>query len=136
MEKGCCHRGKYLVLNPLVVSLFATEEKYDFLRKYKVEETYISEVIYTMVYIGILRCIMTTTTIKIQNDTKSQIDQFREYKNESYDEVIKKLIFIVKNLKNEPELSKETVIAIETARERIKKGHFVSEEEAKYRLGL
>jgi len=89
-----------------------------------------------MVYIGILRCIMTTTTIKIQNDTKSQIDQFREYKNESYDEVIKKLIFIVKNLKEEPELSKETIKAIEAARERIKKGHFVSEEEAKYRLGL
>ena len=49
---------------------------------------------------------MTTTTIKIETDTKSQIDQFREYKNESYDEVIKKLIFIVKNLKKETELSK------------------------------
>jgi len=89
-----------------------------------------------MVYIGILRCTMTATTIKIQNDTKSQIDQFREYKNESYDEVIKKLIFIVKNLKKEPELSKETIKAIESARERIKKGRFVSEEVAKQRLGL
>jgi mRNA interferase RelE/StbE len=79
---------------------------------------------------------MSLTTIKIQRDTKSQIDQFREYKNESYDEVIKKLIYIVKNLKKEPELSKETIKAIEAARERIKKGHFVSEEEAKYRLGL
>ncbi|HWR27197.1 MAG TPA: hypothetical protein VN377_02045 [Candidatus Thermoplasmatota archaeon] len=79
---------------------------------------------------------MTSTTIKIQNDTKSQIDQYREYKNESYDEVIKKLIFIVKNLNQEPELSKETIIAIESARERIKKGHFVSEEVAKHRLGL
>jgi hypothetical protein len=89
-----------------------------------------------MVYIGILRYSMSTTTIKIQRDTKLQIDQFREYKNESYDEVIKKLIFIVKNLKKEPELSKETIKGIEAARERIKKGHFVSEEEAKYRLGL
>ncbi|MCX6667867.1 MAG: hypothetical protein NTV74_06515 [Euryarchaeota archaeon] len=79
---------------------------------------------------------MSATTIKIQTDTKSQIDQFREYKNESYDEVIKKLIFIVKNLKKEPELSKETVRAIEQARERIKKGKFVSQEVAKQRLGL
>ena len=79
---------------------------------------------------------MKTTTIKIQTDTKSQIDQFREYKNESYDEVIKKLIFIVKNLKKEPELSKEIIKAIEAARQRIKKGHFVSEEVAKQRLGL
>lgn len=89
-----------------------------------------------MVYVGILRCNMSTTTIKIQNDTKSQIDQFREYKNESYDEVIKKLIFIVNNLNKEPELSKETLKAIEVARERIKKGCFVSEEVAKQRLGF
>ena len=79
---------------------------------------------------------MSATTIKIQTDTKSQIDQFREYKNESYDEVIKKLIFIVKNLKKEPELSKETIEAIEAARKRIKKGHFVTPDEAKKRLGL
>lgn len=79
---------------------------------------------------------MSATTIKIQTDTKSQIDQFREYKNESYDEVIKKLIFIVKNLKKEPDLSKETIEAIEAARKRIKKGHFITEEEARKRLGL
>jgi len=79
---------------------------------------------------------MSATTIKIQTDTKSQIDQFREYKNESYDEVIKKLIFIVKNLKKEPDLSKETIEAIEAARKRIKNGHFITEEEARKRLGL
>lgn len=79
---------------------------------------------------------MSTTTIKIYKETKAEIDQFREYKNESYDEVIKKLIYIVKKLKKEPELSKETINAIEAARERIKKGHFVTEEEARKRLGL
>lgn len=89
-----------------------------------------------MVYIGIPWYIMSTTTIKIQTDTKFQIDQFREYKNESYDEVLKKLIYIVKTLKKEPEISKETIKAIEAARERIKKGHFITEEEARKRLGL
>ena len=79
---------------------------------------------------------MSATTIKIHKETKAEIDQFREYKNESYDEVLKKLIYIVKKIKKEPELSKETLIAIEAARERIKKGHFVTEEEAKKRLGL
>ena len=79
---------------------------------------------------------MSATTIKIQKNTKSQIDQFREYKNESYDDVIKKLIYIVKNLKKEPELSKETIKAIEAARERYKKGHFITLDEAKKRLGL
>jgi len=79
---------------------------------------------------------MSATTIKIHKETKAEIDQFREYKNESYDEVLKKLIYIVRKIKKEPELSKETLKAIEAARERIKKGHFVTEEEAKKRLGL
>ena len=79
---------------------------------------------------------MSATTIKIHEDTKTEIDQFREYKNESYDEVLKKLVFIAKKTKCEPELSQETVEAIEKARERIKNGNFITEEEAKKRLGF
>ena len=79
---------------------------------------------------------MNNTTIKIYEDTKSQLDQFREYKNESYDEVIKKVVFIARTCKTEPKLSKETVEAIERARERIKKGKFLTEAEAKKRLGI
>ena len=79
---------------------------------------------------------MAVTTIKIHEDTKTQLDKFREYKNESYDEVIRKMIFILKKAKTQPELSKEAVIAIEKARKRIKEGNFVSEEEAKRRLGF
>ncbi len=76
------------------------------------------------------------TTIKLHEDTKSQLDRFREYKNESYDEVIKKMLYVVKKAKTHPELSKETVIAIEEARKRMKKGNFLSEEEARKRLGF
>lgn len=79
---------------------------------------------------------MSSTTIKIHNETKAEIDKFREYKNESYDEVLKKLIYIVKKIKKDPDLSKETLDGIEAARARIKKGHFVTEQEAKNRLGL
>ncbi len=79
---------------------------------------------------------MTATTIKIHEDTKLGLDQFREYGNESYDEVIKKMIYIAKNCKKKPELSQETILAIEKARERIQKGNFLTEEQAKKRLGL
>ena len=79
---------------------------------------------------------MKATTIKIYEKTKSQLDTFREYKNESYDEIIKKVIYIAKNVKAEPELSIETLEAIKKARERIKRGHFLTEEEARKRLGL
>ena len=76
------------------------------------------------------------TTIKIHDETKAQLDKFREYKNESYDELIKKVVYIVSNCKENPKLSKEAVEAIEKARERIKAGHFLTEEEARKRLGL
>ncbi len=79
---------------------------------------------------------MTATTIKIHNETKSKLDTFREYKNESYDEVIHKLLFIVKNIKKNPEISKDTILDIEKARARIKKGNFLTENEAIKRLGL
>jgi len=79
---------------------------------------------------------MNSTTIKIHGGTKNQLDQFREYKNESYDELIKKMIYIAKTCKKQPELSQETIKEIERARERIKKGRFLTESEAKKRLGL
>jgi hypothetical protein len=79
---------------------------------------------------------MSITTVKLHEDTKGQLDLFREYKNESYDEVIRKMIYIAKTCKKKPELSQEVLLAIDKARERIKKGNFVTEEEAKKRLGL
>ena len=79
---------------------------------------------------------MTATTIKLGFDTKRELDSFREYKNESYDEVVSKLLYIAKNLKENPELSEETIVAINAARARIKKGNFVSEKDAMARLGF
>jgi len=85
-----------------------------------------------MVYCGIMKA----TTIKVHEDTKTELDTFREYKNETYDEVIRKVVFIAKNIKSKPELSRETVEAIERARERMRKGKFLTEEEARNRLNL
>ena len=79
---------------------------------------------------------MEATTIKIHEETKIELDNFREYKNESYDEVLRKVIFIARTCKTEPKLSKETIEAIEKARERMKKGKFLTEAEARKRLGI
>ena len=77
-----------------------------------------------------------STTIKIHNETKTQLDKYREYKNESYDEVVKKVVYIVKTAKKDPKLSRETIDAIEKARERMKRGRFLTGEEVKKRLGM
>src|SRR3989338_6329736 len=64
---------------------------------------------YTTVYYSI----MDATTINIHEDTKQELDRFREYRNESYDEVIKKVVYIAKTCKTQPHLSKESIDAIE-----------------------
>ena len=79
---------------------------------------------------------MSDTTIKLHLETKAELDQFREYRNESYDEVIVKLVYVAKQCRKNPELSQETIINIEKARDRIRKGKFLTEEEAKKRLGF
>lgn len=79
---------------------------------------------------------MVETTIRLNQETKSELDQFRQYKNESYNEVIRKILFIVKVCEKEPKLSQKTIEEIKEARERVKKGEFYTEEEAKKILGL
>lgn len=76
------------------------------------------------------------TTIRINPNTKIELDGFRQYKNESYDELVRKLIHLAKTCEKEPKLSQETIQEIKEAREKIKKGQFYTEEEAKKILGL
>lgn len=78
----------------------------------------------------------TETTIRLNVQTKEELDKFRQYKNESYNELIRKLIYIVVKCENEPKLSQKTVKEIKEARERIKRGEFYTEAEAKKILGL
>ena len=61
------------------------------------------------------------TTIRINPETKTKLDEFRQYKNESYDELVRKLIVVAKTCEKEPKLSQKTIQEIKEARERIKK---------------
>jgi predicted transcriptional regulator len=76
------------------------------------------------------------TTIRLDPETKNKLDEFRQYKNESYDEVVRKIIIIARTCEKEPKLSQKTVQEIKKARERIKKGEFYTEKEAKKILGI
>ena len=76
------------------------------------------------------------TTIRLNTQTKQELDKFKQYKNESYNELIRKMIYIIRLCENEPALSQKTIKEINEARERIKKGEFYTEEESKKILGL
>lgn len=79
---------------------------------------------------------MQETTIRVNPETKQKLDEFRQYKSESYDELVRKLIYLVKMCEKEPKLSQKTIQEIKEARERIKKGELYTEAEAKKILGL
>jgi len=76
------------------------------------------------------------TTIRLNQNTKLELNNFKQYKNESYDELLKKLIHIAKMCEKQPRLSQKTILEIQQAREKIKNGEFYTEEEAKKILGL
>ena len=73
-------------------------------------------------------------TVTPFRSVKNELDNFRENTNESYNEVISKIIYIAKNIKTQPELSLETINAIESARKRVKAGKYISEEMLQKRL--
>jgi len=76
------------------------------------------------------------TTIRLNQVTKDQLDLFKQYKSESYDELVRKLIYLANMCEKEPKLSQKTILEIRRAREKIKSGEFYTEEEAKKILGL
>jgi len=76
------------------------------------------------------------TTIRLNLKTKSELDRFKQYKNESYDELVRKLIHLAKMCEKQPKLSQQTIIEIKQARENIKNNEFYTEEEAKKILNL
>jgi len=76
------------------------------------------------------------TTIRLKSSTKEQLDSFKQYKNESHDELVRKIIYLAKMCEKKPELSQKTILEIREARKRIKSGAFYTEIEAKKILGL
>lgn len=76
------------------------------------------------------------TTIKLREETKAELDKLREHPNESYDQVVRKIMFIAKTAEDQPELSQETIRDIKKARKQRQKGVYLTEEELRKRLGL
>ena len=76
------------------------------------------------------------TTIKLKEQTKKELDTFREYKNETYDEIVRKILYIAKNVRKNPQLSEKTIREIEETRRRIREGNYYTEEEVREILGL
>ena len=54
-----------------------------------------------------------TTTIKIYRETKSRLDRLKEYNRESYDDILRKIFFILNVSKKNPEKARRALIKID-----------------------
>ncbi len=53
------------------------------------------------------------TTIKIERETKSRLDNLKEHANESYEEVIKKILYILNLIRKNPLLGNKALSSID-----------------------
>ena len=77
---------------------------------------------------------METTTIQINKDTKTKLDNLKDYNRESYEEIIEKLLDIV--AEEDMELSEQTKKEIEEARKEFRAGKGISFKEVKRKAGI
>ena len=76
------------------------------------------------------------TTIKLEKSLKTELDVFREHSKESYNDILKKILFIINKFDLEPELSKKELLQIKQSRERMTRGGYYTLDQAKKKLNL
>jgi len=53
------------------------------------------------------------TTIKLENETKERLDKFKEHEKESYNEIIKKILYIINLFRKNPESGNKMLATID-----------------------
>lgn len=77
------------------------------------------------------------TSIQINKKTLNKLKEFKDYKRETYDELLNKLMKVIEFIsKREPELKEEVIKEIEEARKDIKEGKGISTKQLIRELGI
>ncbi|MBI5036158.1 hypothetical protein HZC09_02330 [Candidatus Micrarchaeota archaeon] len=72
---------------------------------------------------------MNVTTVQISTDTRKKLGSFRDYPRETYDEIIHKMMVVFEKIRNEGELSEETLGDIREAERQYSGGKGISTKE-------
>tara|TARA_Y100000310_G_C20632488_1_gene789383 strand:+ start:1412 stop:1663 length:252 start_codon:yes stop_codon:yes gene_type:complete len=59
------------------------------------------------------------TTLKLDQETKQRLEKLREHKRETYDEIIRKILFILNKVRVEPEKALGILEIIDEKRKRM-----------------
>jgi hypothetical protein len=69
------------------------------------------------------------TTIKLLEETKLRVEKLREHKKESYDDILKKILFVLNVAREDPERAKRILEKISEVRERMIKEELEQKED-------
>ena len=59
------------------------------------------------------------TTIKLLEETKIRIEKLREHKRESYDDILRKILYVLNTARESPEKAKKVLERIANLRQRM-----------------
>jgi len=59
------------------------------------------------------------TTIKLLEETKNRIEKLREHKRESYDDILRKILYVLNTARESPDKAKRILERISDLRERM-----------------
>lgn len=59
------------------------------------------------------------TTIKLSEETKNRVEKLKEHKKESYDDILKKILYVLNILRDDPEKAKRILEKVSEVRERM-----------------
>jgi hypothetical protein len=59
------------------------------------------------------------TTIKLLEETKLRIEKLREHKRESYDDILRKILYVLNLARDDPDKAKRTLERIADLRQRM-----------------
>lgn len=76
------------------------------------------------------------TSIQLQKKTLSKLKEFRDYRRETYDELLNKLMRIIEALEKKPMLKKEVIEEVEEARREFREGKGISTAQLVKELGI
>ena len=59
------------------------------------------------------------TTLKLSEETKNRIEKLKEHRKESYDDILKKILYVLNTLREEPEKARRILEKISEIRNRM-----------------
>ena len=59
------------------------------------------------------------TTLKLEKETKERLDKLREHKRETYDDILRKIMYVLNTVRDEPTKAKAILEFIDEKRKRM-----------------